>query len=341
MNFYKYAFVDLSYVLSRNTFSLKSMKPNRSVPMGYTAGDIVRLTIQTINKCCRDYNITADKYIFLRDTWDKTLGGYYRTSLLPKNEYKGTRKYMTRYEFEKLKADPSVTPEDLKKAEEDLYKNETMSQAKKILTTELGNFGIPTLSVEAWECDDLSYLAGALLMNDPDPKKSVVITKDSDIQYNITPKMDYFRIPTGGSAPQVIMYDQMWNNMPLECRNLGMSLYDYHAIWESIGQGHNDMVSTKKDSADVLDTIIKCYKGDLSNIADPELYLKHMETFKIDKFPRLQEAIDLINNTLPVVGRLGNLEEFKNFCARIEVSEISDKYFTEFINRFDPTLYHG
>lgn len=334
---YKYGFIDLSYLLSRNAFACQARNPY------FTAGDVIQLTIQTLNKISRDFGITVEKFVFLRDQWDKQLNGYYRTFLLPKGEYKGTRKYMTREEFERISNDPTTTPEELEKATKELYFNETKTKAKWEMIRELGKFGVPTLSVEAWECDDLAYLAGAYLMGeDPDPKKSVVITKDSDIQYSITPKMDYFKIPTGGSAPQVITYDEMWNSLPPEVQCLpGMSLYEYHAIWESIGQGHNDMVSCKKPYADPVETIIQCFQGDFRNLDDCELYLKHKSTFDLGSFPRFHEAVDLLRTKLGSIGTLGTVEEFRNFCANAEISGISDRYYSNFISRLNPELYRN
>ena len=337
--FYKYGFIDLSYVLSRNMFSVAN---HSKTGFDYTPGDLVRVTIQTINKICRDYNITADKFIFLRDTWDKELGGYYRTSLLPKGEYKGDRGYMTQELFEEIQNNPESTPTEIEDARKELYRNETKTKAKWILIRDIADFGIPTLEVPGWEADDLAYLATNLLMEDPDPKKSVIITKDSDILYSLSPKVDYFKIPTGGSKPQVITYDQMWydnERMPEVCRNMGMSLYTYHAIWESIGEGHNNMARTRKNYADPLDTIIKCYNNDFSNLEDIDLYLKHMKTFNLLEFPHLDEAKQMFYTKVGTCGNIGSVEEFRTFCEKKGINGISDSYYSTFVGRLDKSLY--
>lgn len=331
-NKYKYALVDLSYVLSRNSYACKARNPE------FTAGDVIQLTFQTLNKICRAYDITADKFIFLRDTWDSQYKGYYRTYLL-KGLYKDSRSYMTEEKYREMCNTPGISQEELEAARKDLYFNQTKSKAKWEMIREFGKFGIPTVSVEAWECDDLAYLASALLMQDPDPKKSVVITKDSDIQYSITPKVDYFRIPTGGSDPQVITYDQMWNSIPESTRNLGISLYDYHAILESIGQGHNDMRACMIPGSNVTETIEKCYMGDFSNLEDYEIYLKHMESFDIAKFPRLEEAKNAVYTKFNTIGSIGTPKEFMDFCAKEEISGISERYYSSFVSRLDPNLY--
>ena len=61
MNRYKYALVDMSYILVRN---LKAISAGKQVGE-YNEGEVLRITIQTIKKIVRDYGITADKYIFI------------------------------------------------------------------------------------------------------------------------------------------------------------------------------------------------------------------------------------------------------------------------------------
>ena len=57
--------------------------------------DVVRMTIQTLNKMSRDHGISVDKYIFVRDQWSREYQGYYRTHLL-RGSYKDTREYITK-----------------------------------------------------------------------------------------------------------------------------------------------------------------------------------------------------------------------------------------------------
>lgn len=57
---YRYALVDMSYILYRNAYAASKGKDVGE----YTSGDIIRITIQTLNKIPRDYNISADKFIF-------------------------------------------------------------------------------------------------------------------------------------------------------------------------------------------------------------------------------------------------------------------------------------
>ena len=116
--------------------------------------------------------------------------------------------------------------------------------AKNGLIYELNKFGVPCVGVSGWEYDDLAWLASCMLYG-VESKPSVIITKDSDLQYAISPQMDYFRIPTGGSEPQIITYNEMYAQIPDRLKGK-VSLYQYKSFMDSLGEGHNDMRKTKK-----------------------------------------------------------------------------------------------
>ena len=335
---YKYALIDMSYILYRNAFAASSGKNVGE----YTYGDIIRITIQTLNKVSRDYGITADKFIFIYDKWDKVLGGYYRTYLL-KGLYKDDRKvnYVTEEDVERMKNDPTVPKEKIIEAEKKCYFNRTCREAKKTMIRELKNFGLPSIGVEGWEADDLIWLSSGLLYDetgDPNIKSNVIITKDSDIQYSLTPQMDYFRIPTSGSTPEIITYDMMYDKIPDSLKGR-LSLYNYRAYLESLGDGHNNMRKTKKNGVPSEEAILHVLDGDYSDIEDVEGFKVHLKTFNISEFPRLEEAKRVVLDLFSTAGKLGNVEEFHEFCDKNGVSGISDRYFTEFISRFNPKLY--
>lgn len=333
---YKYAFLDMSYFLMRNMFAVSKGKKKGE----FTAGDVIRCTIQSINKIPRDYGITADKFILVYDKWSKEFGGYYRTYLL-KGLYKTSREYITSEKLEEMKNNPSISPEEIEAAELKLYSNEVRTKAKWGMIKELKNFGIPCIGVEGWEFDDLAYLAACMLYSQDD-KPSVIITKDSDLTYSLTPKMDYFRIPTGGSKPEVITYDEMYSNIPSELKGK-ISLYQYKAFLDSLGEGHNDMTKTRKNNINVTEAILRILNEDYSDIKDYDTFMKQYNSFSIENFPNLQQAQRIITNEIDRVGRLGTLEEFHKFCNDYEITGISDRYFSEFISRFDPKLFsdHG
>ena len=146
-NKYKYGLIDMSYLLSRNVFAC-----SRKGLGQFDAGDVIKMTLQTLNKLPRDFGITVDKYILVRDTWAKEYGGYYRTYILG-GKYKDSRVYMTDEMVEEMKRDPSKTEEEIKKAELDAYINKVKREAKNGLIYELNKFGVPCVGVSGWEYD--------------------------------------------------------------------------------------------------------------------------------------------------------------------------------------------
>ena len=137
---------------------------------------------------------------------------------------------------EEMKKDPTKTEEEINKAIDEAYINKVKLEAKKGLMYELDKFGIPCVGVSGWEFDDLAWLASCMLYSEGG-KKSIIITKDSDLQYSLSPTMDYFRIPTGGSEPEIITYDQMYEKIPHSLRGR-ISLYQYKSFLDSLGEGH-------------------------------------------------------------------------------------------------------
>ena len=348
-NTFKYALIDLSMLLYRSCFVVSKDKE----PGEYTPGDVIQMTIWSLNKFARDYKVLADKYVFVADKWDPEWNGYYTTYLLGggykdnRGDIEGNRgnkdplsTYMTKEKFEELKNTPGVTDEIIQEAYKKLYFNETKQKAKFALMYEFDKFGVPSIFVPGYEADNLMYLA-SMMLYEPDAKPSVMVTKDSDISYFTSPKMLQFRMPIGKSDPEFITYERMYSEMPQEMKDLGMSLYAYKSYSDSLGFGHNAMRRTAKEHVNQVEAIQHIVSGDLSDLEDPELFQKQMETFDLSKYPRLEEAKRMITDHLPTAGKLGTLDEFHKFCGKYGITRISDRYFTEFISRFDPTLYSG
>lgn len=348
-NKYKYALVDMSYLLYRNIFAVSRGKQ----PGEYTEGDVIRCTLQTLNKLSKTWGITCDKIIMIYDKWDPQLGGYYTTHLL-KGAYKDSRgdieeakgkadplnTYMTKEKFEALKADPNTTEDILKKAEEKLYFNDVKYRAKWGMVKDLKNFGVPSVGVDGWEFDNLAWLASGLLYGMED-KPSIIITKDTDLQYSLTPKMDYFKLPTKGSSPEIITYQDMYNTIPDVLRDK-LSLYEYKSYLDSIGEGHNGMRKTRKARTNPTEVIQEVLKGDYSNISDIDLFNRQLESFDLSKFPRLNEAKRIVTELFSVTGRLGTLNEFNEFRKRYGMKEndyLGDDFFISFISKFNPDFY--
>ena len=345
-NRYKYALVDMSYILIRN---LKAISAGKGVGE-YNEGEVLRITIQTIKKIVREYGITADKYILIYDKWDKEIGGYYRTHLLkPFVTYKGSRVYVNEAYVRKLedelkKIDPSNTAEIEKKkkeieaAKKECYENQVKYRAKEAMINDLGKIGLPCVGLEGWEFDDLAWLSTCLLFNEPDNRANIIITKDTDLQYSLSPKMDYFKIPTGKSEPKIITYDEMVKSIPLSISSRGVSLYDYKAYMDSLGTGHNDMKPTVLTKRTTEEIILNILDGNYEDV-NKEQFLAQFNSFDLHKFPRLDKAFNIINQDFQHCGHLGSLDQFHEFCTKYDIHSISDRYYQELIQGFNPLLF--
>ena len=76
----------------------------------------------------------------------------------------------------------------------------------------------------------------------------MIITKDSDLLYSLSPKMDYFKIPTSKDkgGPQIRTYSEVYSEMPDEFKGK-LGLYQYKAYCDAIGMGHNGDESNEKE----------------------------------------------------------------------------------------------
>lgn len=334
-NTFLFGYCDLSWILSRNAYAIASRNED------YTPGDIVKMTIQTLNKFSRDLDLRVDKILFFRDTWDPEYKGYYRTHLIRQAkgevEYKGDRRYMTEELLEDIKSDPSSTEEDIKKAEKEFKFNTIKNKAKWILVNELGKFGISTISVPGWEFDDLATLASFLVDRE---KPSVIITKDSDLLYSTSPRCYVWQPPLSSKPQKLVTYnDAYFELLPERFRNR-LSLYQYFAMQQSTGLcGHNNMNRTVKSGTNVDDAIEQALCGDFHNFEDVDLFKVQYKTFDIWSFPKFEEAKKEITENLHRVGKLGTVPEFHNFCEKHNITGISDRYFSDFVGRFDPKLF--
>ena len=335
MNKYQYLLVDLSLLLSRNVFAC-----SRGKEVGeYTSGEVVKMTIQTLNKIARDYGVTSDKIILLADTWDPELGGYYRTWLLGGN-YKDSRTWMTPEKFKEILETPGVTSGEIEKAEKELYQNQVKQEAKQILKEEAKKIGLPCIGIPGLEYDDLCYIISSLLYSSGATKKSIIVTKDSDCMYCTSPVVDYFRLPVGGSSPEIKTYTDIYTTLvPEELREKGVSLYSYKSIWDSLDGGHNDLRKTRLPRTNLVDVISGILVGDYSGVKDPDLFNRQLQTFQLDSFPMINQAVQEVSMKLPTVGHLGSIQEFHDFCDSHGISGISDKYYNAFITRFSQKLF--
>ena len=337
-NKYNYAFIDGSFLLTRNLFvATKDKKPEEMNP-----GEVLRITIQTINKLYRDWGVGADKVILIFDEWDRNLvnAGYIRSYMIKDYvQYKGSRKFVTEETIEQMRQDPNVTEEQLNKAIHELASSRIKFQAKKIMREEFKNIGLPYFSWPGYEFDDIATLASFNLTGKT-PKPNLIVTKDSDLSWSLSPECDQFLLPTKGSTPTVITYDEMYYKVPEVLRNMGLGLYMYHAYCDSLGiTGHNDNLKTIKSGHDGTKTIINIMNGDYSDVENPEAFKAQFRSFDLSIFPNVDQVNNMIFNDFGTQGHIGTVEEFKNFCNKYNIKGISDSYYTGLSDRFDTKLF--
>jgi hypothetical protein len=177
----------------------------------------------------------------------------------------------------------------------------------------------------------------------------VIITKDSDLLYALTLSLEYFRIPSAGSIPAIITYSQVWNSLPEEIKNSGLSLYDYKCYYDSLGSGHNDMSRTKKPRKDTNTIILEILRGIFDNVEDRELFESQLRTFRIQDFPNFDEAQVRLADALTKSGEIRGYREFKIFCDRNRINTdyetpgryISERYYSDLISNLDRSLYES
>lgn len=330
---YQYLFLDFSLILSRSLFAISKGKEIGE----YTAGELIRTCIWTINKVLRDYGINGRKVVLIYDKWDESIGGYYTSYLLGGN-YKDSRHYIDENIFDGMKNDPAVSPEDLKKASWELYQNNVKQTAKYIMISELPKYGICMLGRSGWEADNWVFMLSCELYGKTD-LPSLFVTKDSDWCYNISPETDYMKLVSGKETPKIITYNEMYYSIPEPVRDLGIGLYQYKSLYDSIEGSHNDLRRTRKPRIKTDNIIPKVFAGNYEDLVDPELFEKQYKTFDIFNYPGVDEVKNLINNYLPKAGRIGTIPEFRNFCRIYNVPGISDSYYSDFIGRLDQKLY--
>lgn len=337
LNKFSVGYVDLSWVLAKSAYAIFAREEDK-----FNAASVVKMTFQSLAKWMR-LGLSVDKLVFFRDTWDSTLKGYIRTSMLREAgaavDYKGDRRYMTEWLLEEIRSNPESTEEDIKKAEKEYKFNTVKNAAKNILINELGNFGVSTISVPGWEFDDLATLASFLLYDAEKP--SVIVSKDSDLLYSTSPKCPVWQPPMSNRAEKLVTYDEAYNELLPNSLKGKLSLYQYFAMSNATGAiGHNNVSRTLKQGLNVDDALLKVINNnDFSDFDQPDVFMKQYQSFDIWNFPRIDEAKRLILECVPKIGKLSNVDDFRKFCEKYEIYGISDKYYSDFINKFDPKLF--
>ena len=333
------AYIDGSFLITRNLWVATKDKEIADM----NPGEVVKITLQTLNKLASTWGITCDKLCLIFDEWDKNLGGYIRSWMIRDYvQYKGSRKFMTQKLLDEMKQDPNIPAEEITKAERELAINKVKFEAKKIMKEEFKRIGIPYFSYPGYEFDDIATLAAFQNYGKTD-KPDIIVTKDTDLTYSLTPSnlgTSFFSLPTKGSEPKIITYEEMYNTIPQVLRDRNIGLYWYHAYCDSLGiAGHNDNLKTIKSGRDGVQAILNIMNGNFEDVENIDAFKAQMNSFDLSNFPDLDKVQQMISNDFNTAGHIGSVKEFREFCQKNNITGISDTYYMGMIGRFDSKLF--
>ena len=345
INNFELCFIDASFLITRNLWVGTKDVPTEEL----SPAPVLRLVIQTLRKCQRDYGIRPEKFVFIADKWDNTVGGYYVNCLTQDiikklgigGGYKSSRKYVTAKVLEEMRKDPSVSPEELLQAERDFAVNKIKFEVKRVMREEFGSLGLPWIEVSGWEFDQIATLA-SFERYGKNSLPDLILTKDNDLTYSLTPTCSLFYLPTKGSEPKVITYNEMYYKIPEPLREAGVSLYQYNSYLNALGKSHNDMSRTLKKGYDETQAILDIVtKGDLGCIEPDrvELFNAQLKSYDLSIYPKLEEVKRIIHQDLQTMGKYPSSQDFRDFCMRNSIEGISEKYFSDFSSVFDPKMF--
>ena len=335
-NKYNQVWVDGSWLLTRSLWMATKDLPIEE----FNPGDVVRLCLYTISKISKDWGISHDKCITVWDKWSKYFGGYWRSWMIRNFvQYKGSRKFITEETIEEMRNDPNVTEEELNKAIRELATNKIKFKAKEIMMNEFPKIGIPSYYYEGLEFDDIVSIASFQLYQEGS-KPNVIFTKDSDLQYSTCPNCVWACPPKSGETePKIITYDEMYYQIPEPLRRNGLSLYNYNALMNSAGfMGHNDMGVAKKSHTDSTMALLKIMSGNYSDLENVDMFKAQLASYDLSQFPDLDKVKNDISR-FDKIGHYGDLNNFHDFCARNNVTQVSDRYYSAMMERFDQKLF--
>jgi hypothetical protein len=167
----------------------------------------------------------------------------------------------------------------------------------------------------------------------------VIVTKDTDLTYSLSPGFHFFKLPTYGSEPKIVTYDEMVQTIPAGLRSRGLGLYQFGAMLNSSGfLGHNDLIVTKKKGAKMEKTLEGIMDGDYSGLKDPELYQLQFSTYNIPAFPNYPAVLEDVHHFLSD-GSSGSTFEFERVVREYEMEGIDREYYLSIIARFDERYF--
>ena len=328
-NNYTLVLIDGSFLLTRALFAVTRGKD----PGEVKPGELMRVNLQTINRLGRDWKISGSKVIIVWDKWAPEYGGYIRHHLLRDHlTYKSSRKIVTEDDLKGL------TGEELKKAEREVKLNNLKQETKAAMIKEFPKLGIQNYYFPGYEFDDIATLASFELSGKTE-LPCVIVTKDTDLTYSLSPGFHFFKLPTYGSEPKIVTYEEMCTTIPAGLRSRGLGLYQFGAMLNSSGfLGHNDLIVTKKKGAKMEKTLEGIMDGDYSGLKDPELYQLQFSTYNIPAFPNYPAVLEDVHHFLSD-GSSGSTFEFERVVREYEMEGIDREYYLSIIARFDERYF--
>lgn len=348
MENYKYLIFDAQYFLTRNLKLLdtkKYVKEDVTLSNGevvkdengvalqyikttYTAMELSRLLFWSIVKFRRDY-ANGRKIILL---WDKY--PYHKYEFL--RDYKGSRHYAT--EEDLVGVDRDENPKAYLEIQEDIARNKRKQEAKYWCITNFESMGMKNYIRTGYEADDLACIISEHLENDD--QKSAVISKDSDWSYFTRPNIDYIT-PTG----KVITYEDMVKSHKHFHPEIGIDLYEYKSICDSLFGSHNDLQRTlapdselpPESLGDIIESVVKT--GDSDYIVNKDLFKAQLQSFKLTEYPEYDKVIQ----SLYYLDKGGSIMSDDQFIQHsIENAfGVSLSYYKNFKKNLDKNLYNG
>jgi hypothetical protein len=339
-NNYKYLFCDATYIMRKNLAILQMRYDKEGAD--YDVGTAAKMIFWNAKKLIRDYE-SADCIVMCHDVWGdggyiagKVIASYQdrlrkegRLSEIPEG-YKADRKYYTEKDIT-----DDMDDETKKMILSDAKRNKVKRELKNLMMNEFWKYGIINIGVPGYESDYLGYIFGAMTLNED--KRCGIVSRDSDWSFSSNPNVDLVKLPQkSGGDYEVVTYDKMIKSLdgPLPT---GMSLYQYMGYRDALFGSHNNMTRTVYPGLDQYSTIVKVYNKDYSCIENFELFKVQLSTFDVDKYPKIQEVASMYYQ-IPTMGKLSNVSEFREFANKYKI-DITDKYYKDFIDRLDPSLY--
>lgn len=329
---YNIMVLDASYFLTRNFMAMKN-GPDISV------GNLFRSFYYTVVKYLRELH-RCRKVILAWDKWDPIIKGYYRNAII--DQYKGDRHYASESDIDIIKADPDLTDAEKEQKIEEITREIRLSKIKTdtkyLIINELGKYGIPSILYTGYEADDLAKIISDTYDDPSEKYKCSIVSVDSDWSYLINPNVDFCNARNG----VVMTHRDVLNKESNIPNDLGISLYQYKSILDSLYGSHNFMqpsVDKKSIKKIPIRTILESVlMGESKYLADNDLYLKNIKSFDFTQFSGYDNISSEMKNKISTLGSLSDPSEFKKCLDKINVN-ISDSYYSSFQSYIDPSCY--